>query len=65
MPWWGGERRARYVTPDLKYYCEGGQESSARVINGMRKRKKGRKKTYTDIPSTRSQPDQQLKPYVT
>ena len=26
MPKWGRGRRARYVTPDLSYYCEGARE---------------------------------------
>ena len=34
-------RRARYVTPDLSYYWEGGRAMScARMINGMGKQKK-------------------------
>ena len=38
-PWWGGRKRARYATPDLSYYWEGG-ESSTTIINGMKRKKK-------------------------
>ena len=34
-----GGKRARYVTPDLSYYWEGGRECSARIIYGMGKKK--------------------------
>ena len=36
IPLWGGGRRTRYATPDLSYYLEGGRESSAGKINGMK-----------------------------
>ena len=34
---WGGGRRARYVTPGLSCYWEGGRECSGRTVNGMEK----------------------------
>ena len=42
--WWEGERRARHATPDLSYYWEREHERSARIMNGM-ERKKERKST--------------------
>ena len=35
--YWGRGRRARNVIPDLSYCSLGESESSARIINGMKK----------------------------
>ena len=44
IPWWGGERRARHVTPDLSDYWEGGRDKCERTINEKREKKKIKQK---------------------
>ena len=41
-PYWGGEggRRGCHVAPDMSYNQEGGIKRRAKIVNGMKKRKK-------------------------
>ena len=41
----GGDRRACYVvTPDQSYDCEGERKRRARIINGMQKKRRRKKR---------------------